>query len=376
MSGRGRKRKMILKQLIVGLSVTFLLFGLASSVGTERVSPITTMTVPRAGHTATLLPDGTVLIAGGCIVNGCENKLTASAELYDPVTNGFQETGAMKVARVGHAAISLATGKILILGGWAGDNATAIAELYNPETKSFSIVGEMNEARDGFSATLLKDGRILIAGGYNGGMTRLTSAEIYNPKDNSFTLVGAMTTARMSHSATLSQDGRVLIVGGSQSRGDILSSSELFDPSTGTFSVSANLHIPRHKHAATLLEDGRVIVLGGAGAGDFSEQYASVEIFDTKTSSFYPISDMSAARFKIPDAVVRLESGEVLVVGSDERLELYDIKSKSFRTVLGKLDAERSYMTGTLLPDGNVLITGGYDDSIHISSQAWLYQPN
>lgn len=366
---------MMVKQILFGICIPILILGLVSAaVGTEKVAPIASMTLPRAAHSATLLTNGKVLIAGGCIVDGCENKLTASAELYDPVTNSFQETGAMNVARVGHAAILLATGKVLTLGGWAGNNATTTAELYDPETQSFSIVGEMNEARDGFSATLLQDGRVLIAGGYNGGMTRLASAEIYSPKDNSFTPVGTMTTARMSHSATLLQDGRVLMVGGSQSRDNILSSSEVFDPSTNTFSASANLHTPRHKHAATLLDDGSVIVLGGAGAGDFSEQYASAEIFNAKTLSFHPISDMSAARFKIPDAVVTLENGQVLVAGSDERLELYDTKTQSFRTVPGNLDTERSYMTSTRLSDGNVLIAGGYDGDIRVANQTWLYK--
>ena len=366
---------MILKRILPWTSAFILTACLVSaSVGVEQVSPIATMTMPRAAHTATLLPDGTVLIAGGCIADGCENKLTASAEIYDPVTNIFRETGAMKVARVGHAAIPLSTGKVLILGGWAGNNATAIAELYTPETESFGVVGTMNEPRDGFTATRLQDGRILIAGGYNGGMTRLASAEVYNPADNSFSLVGAMTTPRMSHSATLLADGRVLIAGGSQSRGNILSNTEVFDPTTETFSTADNLLTSRHKHAAVALEDGDVLILGGAGAGDFSEQYASAERFDAASSSFQQVSDMSAARFKHPDAVVRLDNGEVLVAGSDERLELYDAKNRSFRTVPGQLDAERSYTTSTLLSNGHVLIAGGYDDAIRITSQSWLFQ--
>lgn len=315
-----------------------------------------------------------MLIAGGCIADGCENKLTASAEIYEPVTNSFRETGAMNVARVGHVAIPLATGEVLILGGWAGDNATAVAELYDPDTQTFSAIGEMNEPRDGFTATLLQDGRVLIVGGYNGGMTRLASAEIYNPEDNSFAFAGAMMTTRMSHSATLLADGRVLIVGGSRSRGNILSSTELFDPTTTTFSAAGDLLTSRHKHAAVALENGDALSLGGAGVGDFGEQYASVERFDAATSRFEEASDMSAARFKLPDAVVRLDDGELLLAGSDERLELYDVEAGNSRTVSGKLDAERSYMTGTLLPNGNVLIAGGYDGTIRVTPQAWLFQ--
>ena len=281
------------------------------------------MNVPRAGHTTTLLQDGNVLITGGCIAQGCDNRLTDSAELYDSVNQQFIKTGSMNVARVGHQAISLSSGKVLILGGWAGDGATA-NRIYNPETGRFERAGEMLEPRDGFTATLLQDGKILITGGYNGAMNRLSSAELYDPMTQTSISISAMSEPRMAHSASLLQDGRVLIVGGSKSRGQVLSSAEIFDPITQTFAKVGNLSIPRHKHAALTLDDGDVLIIGGSGAGDFDQQYNSIERFDSQTSTFRQETNLQEERFKIPNAVTLLDNGFILIAGNNSHMEVYD----------------------------------------------------
>jgi WD40 repeat protein len=353
-------------------------FALTASIdatGTEHISNGSNMNLARAGHTATLLPDGNVLIAAGCIVDGCEDRLTRTAEVFESSKNTFSSTAQLSVARVGHAAVLLDSGKVLIIGGWAGSDATASAELYDPSTHVFVTAGSLHEARDGFTATRLNDGRVLIAGGYRGNMQRLSSAELYDPRQGTFMITGRMGTARMSHSASLLPNGRVLIVGGTRARGEVLSSAEVFDPGTGTFQMVSSLHTPRHKQAAITLNDDSILILGGADANEFNGQFSSTETFNLKSGRFVLSATMRAARFKIPDAVTRLANGEVLIAGSDRTVELFDPIRKTLRTVSGQLDAERSFSTVTRLPDGRVLIAGGYDPNIRVTNRTWLYNP-
>jgi hypothetical protein len=351
------------------------LMTLTVAVGAENISSAANMLVARSGHTATLLPDGKVLIAGGCIVDGCEDRLTRTVEVFDPSMNSFSSTGELTVARVGHAAVLLDSGKVLIVGGWAGQDATRKTELYDPGRREFVMTGEMNEPRDGFTATRLKDGRVLIAGGYRGSIQRLSSAELYDPQRGTFSLTGRMGTARMSHTATLLPDGRVLMVGGTRAKGDVLSSAEVFDPSTGTFQPVAGLKTARHKQAAISLNDGRILMMGGADANEFNGQFASTETYNPKSGQFDSSASMGAARFKIPDAVARLANGEVFVAGSDRQAEIFDPNKNTFRLVAGAFDAERAFSTATLLQDGRVLIAGGYDPNIRVTNRTWLYNP-
>lgn len=347
-----------------------------ASENTGSITSFLTMTLPRAGHTATLLPDGNVLIAGGCIAQGCDNATTTSAELYDPTKKTFTETGELNVARVGHHAIALPSGKVLIVGGWSGDAATTVVELYNPETEQFDLAGKLLEPRDGFTATLLQNGQVLITGGYNGAMNRLSSAEIFNPATQTSVAILPMSEPRMAHSASLLQDGRVLIVGGSKSRGNVLSSAELFDPATEAFRVVGNLSAPRHKHAAVTLLHGDVLIIGGSDEGDFGNQYNSTERFDVGTLTFQSTATMQGERFKIADAVALLEDGTILVAGSDARAELYNTATNRFGEVEGSLGQELFYSTVTQLGNNQVLITGGYTDTIAVTNKTWLYQKN
>jgi hypothetical protein len=341
---------------------------------TGFVSPSVTMNMPRAGHTATLLADGKVLIVGGCIAQGCETHLTTSAEVYNPETQMFTETGKLKVARVGHHALTLADGDVLIFGGWAGSQTTATIERYNPSRKTFELAGEMLEPRDGFTATLLQDGKVLITGGYNGAMNRLDAAELYDPTTQTSRILPPMSSPRMAHSASLLPDGRVLLVGGSARRGSVLPSAEIFDPTTETFVEVDHLATPRHKHAAVTLPSGDVLIVGGSGAGDFDEQFNSTERFDVATLTFQPGATMQGQRFKISDAVASLEDGNILVAGSNPEAELYNSSAGSFSPVRGSLNQELSYSTATELGDKQVLITGGYTDGLEVTDQTWLYQ--
>ena len=361
----------------VKVSGLFVVLGLSLGMATKSsLSQAPALHQARAGHTATLLPDGQVLVTGGCVVDGCDGGVTPSAELYDPVRNTFRLASDLAVARVGHQAVRLSTDEVLILGGWAGDGVTATAELYDPKTGQFEVVGEMLEPRDGFTATRLEDGRVLITGGYSGAMNRLSSTELYNPETNRFTALPEMQEARMSHTATLLSDGRVLIVGGSNARGQVSATAEVFDPMTQQFSFTGSLTMPRHKHAAVKLQNGNVFIIGGAGAGDWNEQYNATELFDAATLSFQPAAPMTYRRFKLPDAVTLLSSGEVLVAGGGARAEIYHPKTDSFSLAPGVSGFDLAYTTATPLRNNRVLIAGGYDEGIRVVDNAWLYGAN
>ena len=232
------------------------------------------MTSVREFATATLLPDGEVLIAGGYDGNG----FVSSAEVFDPANGTFTvTTGSMSSARAEATATVLPDGKVLIAGGYDGSGFSSSAELFDPATLAFTpLTASMTSARELATATLLPDGQVLIAGGFNNSGA-LSSAELFDPATGTFTATpGSMTTARDHATATLLPDGQVLLAGGTDG-GGVVSSAELFDPATGTFTATGAMTTGREEATATLLPDGQVLIAGGEGSGG---ALSSAEVFD------------------------------------------------------------------------------------------------
>lgn len=335
----------------------------------STLSATSNMNAPRSGHTATLLPSGQVLIAGGMERNGV---FFNTAELYNPATSSFTAvTRTMSVQRVGHIATLLPNGKVLVAGGWSSAAVLASAELYDPATGAFTLTGSMIVPRGDFSATLLPDGKVLVAGGEND--RALSSAEIYDPATGRFAPTGNMKAERTMHTAVLLSNGKVLIAGGGEYQHP-LASAELYAPATGTFTVTGNMSVPRYKQAAMLLPDKNVLVVGGSNGRDWQGRYASAEVYSAAKGVFSAISNMNTARFKIPEAVTLLKNGKVLVAGGGEQFEIYNPATRSFSVATGRMDTARFYSTATLLADGRVLIAGGYDNRSLASAKAWIYE--
>jgi Kelch motif len=348
------------------------LLGLLLSAVVASPSGGAAMTTPRAAHTATLLASGEVLIAGGCSVDGCElDDRGRTTELFDPRAGRFRAGPALLRPRVGHAAVRLRDGSVLIAGGWGASDPTATAELYEPG-HGFSRLPPMTTPRGGFSATLLRDGRVLIAGGTDGRRS-LRSAELFDPRSRSFRATGSMRSARAAHAAAVVRGGRVLLAGGSADA-RVLASAEVYYPRTGRFTSAGAMTLPRHKHAAVSLRDGAALIVGGSNNRDFQGRYRSAELYAPRSGRFVRVGQMSQARFKLPDAVVRLPSGDVLVAGGARRAELYDPDRRRFRRA-GNVGPTLSFSTATLLRDGRVLVAGGYDDRIAVTSRATIVSP-
>ena len=341
----------------------------SKSAQSGTLQPVSAMVSARACQSATLLPDGQVLVAGG--IDNNETPLT-SAELYDPRSGTFSTTGSMAAGRACHSATLLPSGKVLIAGG-SGRTPLSSAELYDPATRKFTPTDDMAVAHQGHRATLLTNGKVLITGGAEGANGNI--AELYNPQSGTFSPTGKTNAPRSAHTATLLKNRKVLLTGGSSSRSNILQSAELYDPATGTFIATGEMGQIRHKHAAELLPNGKVLVLGGSDSRDWRGRYSTAEMYDPATGSFTRTGSMSQPRFKLMDAVLSLKDGNVLVVGGAMQVELFDHTAGTFQSTKGEMDAERFYMTTTSLVDGRVLVLGGYDMGINVSSKAWIYQP-
>ncbi len=314
--------------------------------------------------------------------------MLASAELYNSKTNRWMPAGTMMATRLDHTATLLPNGKVLVVGGLDASfpsNSLASAELYDPTTKVWSPAASMIIGRARHTATRLLDGRVLVVGGLSvtlrdGGMfpNHSVGAEIYDPAIDRWSRTGPMSVDRLDQSATLLRDGRVLVAGG-QASITASGSAEIYDPKQNRWLTAASMTKGREGHTATLLPNGEVLLIGGQGPQ--TDPVYPYGVIPTATSDVYapgidrwsPVASMSGPRIEQTSTLLR--NGTVLVVGNavpgTSRAEAYDPTRNLWSTVSEPMD--RYHHTTTQLPDGRVLIVGGY--GIASLASTLLYDP-
>ncbi len=341
----------------------------------DDLAAIAPMRVARMAHTASALPDGSVLVAGGFTDQA---RAAQGAERYDPQTHTFAAVAPMRLLRHSHTATVLPDGTILLVGGFAaGNRPTASAEIFDPATMRFTDTGTLAAARGGHAAVPLSNGTVLIAGGVGPDWAYLKSAEVYDPAAGRFTPTGNMTVARESHVAVRLQDGGVLVAGGHRDRREaitIYASAERYDVATGTFRAIGPMTTRRHKHDAVRLADGRVLVTGGSDERDDRGTYATTELFDPRTDRFMAGPRMLLARYKHVGSSILLPSGEVLIAGGANHAERFNPRTHAFTRVAGSATLTGQFSAVAALADGGALITGGYGANRGPQATAWRYR--
>jgi hypothetical protein len=296
------------------------------------------MSVPRTRHTATLLQDGRVLVAGGYNGSSC----LASAEIYDPATGLWNLTTPMNSIRGEHTATLLPNGKVLVIGGrtalvgWT--DSITIVELFDPSTATWQEKSPLIWRRFRHSATLLPNGNILVAGGGGHQSTAWYTSLIYNLETDSWVASGDMATTRSFHQSALLPNGTVMVTGHAVSGFGLYFSynSEVYSPITGTWQTNANSQLSIANYfglnigsSATLLFSGKVLIAGGQVTGDLDPGNSSY-LFDYTDDTWTKINSMSTAR---------------------------------------------NWHTSTLLPDGRILVAGGFGTNSVYTASAETYDP-
>jgi hypothetical protein len=359
--------------------------------------------------TATLLPDGRVLLLSGI------------AKFYDPATGQIALGPSPTTPVYFNTTTLLDDGKVLIAGGQGESSPLPTATLFDPATGLYTETGSMADARSLHTATLLQDGKVLVTGGGAlsmgdnplGGLTGespaptqppLATAELYDPATGTWSPTGSLKAGLIYHSANLLQDGKVLVVGVSAEPATAGGPSpvpvmvaQLYDPASGTFSDTATPSI-RALHTATTLADGRVLLAGGVsnpteGTSGEATPLGSAEIYDPASGSWSAAGEMGAGR--IYHAAALLQDGKVLIAGGVDATqasssggstsaELFDPATGTWSPT-GDLTSPRLAATAATLQDGKVLVAGigdmsqmgqsGSSESPDLLNAADIYDP-
>lgn len=338
--------------------------------GPAEVAPSTGLHLlqSRAAHRAVSLPDGSVLLLGGCTLPGCggfeEGRV---AEIYRAGA-GFVPGPELSVGRAGMTATLLPDGRVLVAGGYPGEGQapTPVVELLDPSTGASTQVGRLLVARADHSASVLPDGRVLLAGGFDSLGDPLASTEIFDPADLTPLSFGpSLTQARAAHVSVVIDDA-VVLVGGTRGR-RALRSTEVFR--RGSWAVGPELRVARVKLGAVALQGGLALVVGGSRTTEGRRRLASTELLDLARATTAVGPRLTVAAYKLDGAVAMLPDGRV-VVATGNGLDVFDPSGTTVTRLDVVLDGSRSFRTVTPLADGSVLVAGGYDETIRPRADA------
>lgn len=346
---------------------------LAQAPGT--FTPTGSMITPRSRHTATLLLNGKVLIAGG---RDAKESALVSAEIYDPETGTFSPTGHFTVNLADPTATLLPNGQVLFVGldYLNADPPRLEAQVYDPLIGMFSPAGSIEKGNVTCTlTTLLTNGRVLVGVGtwWPPAGVQGVPPYLYDPTSATFTATGQyVTTANLDEDICPTDvglaDGKVLTTWES-------AYAELYNPDTGTYLATGDLTPTGSTgYTATLLTNGNVLIAGG-------DTNPVDSLYDPVTGKFSITGDMKTMR--AGHTATLLPDGTVLIAGGwnsaalATRAELYQPDTGTF-TEIDHMISPRGEHTATLLPDGTVLIAGGavsFTDPVTMAATAEIYHP-
>jgi N-acetylneuraminic acid mutarotase len=329
-----------------------------------------TLPFPTWRHAASLVhfpgrPSGLVLVAGG-IVDTSDNA-TNTCALYDPMSQTWGMTSAMSVTREQHVAITLDDGRVLVAGGYGLFNTLwSSAEIFDPATSAWKPAAPMSEGRYAARATRLLDGTVLVTGGYNFNPTtadasadEIASAEIYVPSKDKWLSAGTMHAARGEHTATLDADGNVLVAGGGHAGAYTeIPNAELFLFNSHTWMQLPSM--PKERTTADAARIGEKILIAGG-----QDSPSTSIVFDTTTKSWEPMGYIdppspTSASQRLETTLTVLPNGGVLIAGGfrPPTSSLFDPCTEAWVDPENMTSAHQGH-TATLLDDGSVLVAGG-----------------
>jgi Kelch motif protein/galactose oxidase-like protein len=335
-------------------------------------------------QSATLLPDGRVLIAGGeGNLNYTQFTVFRSAELFDPQSNAWSFTASMHVGRVQHAAVLLADGRVLVIGGAARKAlVTASCEIFTPSgdvrgVHSFARVGmrvhasRIFVAQSGAGRSLAAAVPVAQASSFGTASRRKTMGRWMQTGSMNVTRAGAD-----GFPAVLLRNGKVLVEGCDQQLGQGGVTAELFDPATNKWALTGSMHVPRCNHGATMLPDGRVLVAGGDSEGTV---HAAAEIYNPASGKWTMAAELNSTRFLF--SVLALPNGTLFAPGGAafgtiprDSADVYDPAHNTW-TATPSLNVSRYENGSAVLPDGKVLVFGGFTQNLTWATMSELYDP-
>ena len=328
--------------------------------------------VPHVRHTATRLLNGRILVVGGY---AGENMSLTEVDLFDPMNGSITSAAPLHIPRHDHSATLLRDGRVLVVGGynpqqqWLTD-----AEVYDPFKNTWTVVPPHYSHGTAHTAARLKDGRVLIVGGGIGSGVCIERAELFDPQTNSWTEVPSLPAPRNGHTADVLNDGRVLVAGGEDARGFTVGGDAfIYDPKANSWTVTASMVKQRAYASSVQLKDGRVLVAGGIATDGVPVWHviANAEIYDPASDSWNATASLSEARFAY--VLSLLPNGQVLAIGGSRdhdsnwgigsfvrEVEVYDTKANGWNTV-GEIPQPSAFAATALFHDGRLWVTGGYD---------------
>lgn len=327
------------------------------------------MTYARYSHTATLLQNGKVLVAGG---------FGNTAEIFDPVSGVWRATALMNSAHTSHTATLLPSGLVLVVGG-------DVAELFDPQTERWRVTAAPAVSRVNHAAVVLRDGRVMVMGGAGTGAS--TSVELYNPATDLWAMATLPPIPFFAiPAAVVLQSSEVLVIG---------AGAAIYEPVSGNWRQPAPMpaFVASGYRTAVLLSDGRVLATSGETAGSFSGGIftpSQLTIYDPASDRWTAPRQLQTGSFH---TTTLLPTGKVLFTGGLvgslnitplaplDRAQLFDPVTLSLTTTW-PMTQRRFAHAATALSDGKILVTGGIGGlsplTLNIVSQATaeLYDPS